>query len=324
MVETLFLPYCATTNPENIGRLLRSIRLQRELDRHIGRSLPYKRTLFTDRVGRLPIDAIQFFDGGVFESHPFLNTPTGNRFSMSMLRNEAIRHGRRMAPEWTLFCDSDTVIVPSAFPVPSRAFAVPNVYYQEHEGESAVDSVNRLAASETSLFADGNSWFILNRDLLFTFLYNEDFSGYGWEDNEFEFRVSGAGHKVEVVDFTVVHSFHQHAERRIQDEVMAHNKALATAMRWLIENGSLDPTHEVPHLQVYDAVHPTWQSKIVLCPSRQQVIRIEPRNTARYKRNGDVIRIQWPFYPADEFRLIDGRLIASSLLVLPGGSEQAA
>ncbi len=324
MAETLFLPYCATSNPDNIGRLVRTIEQQRALDRHLGRSLPYRRTLFTDRIGRLPMDVVQFFDGGLFECSPYVSTPAGSRFSLSIMRNAAIRHARTIAPEWLMFCDSDTIIVPSALPAFSHAFAIPNVYYQESAAETAVDSVERLNASETSLFAKGNSWFILKRELVFGFLMNEAFAGYGWEDNEFEFRISGSGHHVRAVDFTVVHSFHPQSERRIDELAMAANRAMALAMRLLIENGTVDPLLPAPHLEVCDAVHPSWQSKLVFCPSRQQVVHLEHRKLARYERHGESVRIQWPFYKADEFRIIDGRLIALGLLGQPGASEQAA
>ena len=306
MSAALFLPYCATTNPENIGRLLRTIRQQRELDWHLHTKLPHKRTLFTDNLAPLPREAALFFEGGMFESHPFIE---GHRFSVSMLRNEAVRYGRQLGAEWTMFCGSDTIIDPKPFVPPTSEFAVPNVYYQDHAEETAIESLDKIRNASESLFAKGNSWFILRRDLLHTFLYNEDFAGYGWEDNEFEFRVSGAGYKLKVIDHTIVHSYHTQEERRRDPVVIAYNRALALGIRWLIENGSLDPTHVVPHMQVFEAEHPGWRSQLVLCPARQQLVHMEHRNFARYDWSGDLIRVQWPFYRPDVFRLVEGKLV---------------
>jgi hypothetical protein len=311
--DLFYLPYTATTNPENLRRLLRSIQQQLELDARYGGGVPYRRYLFTDKIKPLPQEALEFFDGGVFESNPFVQAANGLRFCMSMLRNEAIRYGRSIGAEWTMLCDSDTIIEPRPFPVPVRPFAIPNVYYQERQDETAEQSLARIRSSEKSLFADGNSWFILHRDLLFTFLFNEDFSGYSWEDNEFHFRIQGSGYKAEVVDITIIHSFHPHSERRIDPKVTSHNKAMATGIRWLIENGSIDARHTPPRVEVYEAEHPSWRSQVVLCPERQQIFRLEPRATARYEVSGELYRFKWPFAQPDTFRLTDGKLLEISL-----------
>lgn len=314
MSQQFYLPYTATTNPENVGRIMRSIEQQRDLDRHLGSSIPYRRTLFTDRADRLPREAIEFFNGGIFESNPFVETRNGVRFCMSVLRNEAIRYGRSIGAEWTMLCDSDTVIVPRPFPIPDSPFAMPNCYYQDHAEETAVASLNKLESTDKNLFADGNSWFILGRELLATFLFNENFTGYSWEDNEFHFRILGAGYKCQVVDLTIIHSFHPHSERRIDPTITSYNKAMATGIRWFIENAAIDARQSPPpRVEVFDAIHPDWESQVVLCEQRQQMVRLNHRATARFEANGEIYTFFWPFARPEVFRMLDGKLYEVSL-----------
>ena len=315
MPVDLFLPYSATTNPENIGRLLKTIAQQRLVEKLSGYTMPYQRWLFTDRADRLPEDALSFFDGGIVECDPFLRSAgKPPRFSHSMLRNEAIRCARTLAPEWMMFCDGDTVIEPTRMPTPSGSFAIPNVYYQGSAEEQAYDSLKMLYASPEPPYADGNSWFILNRELLYTFVLNEDFAGYGWEDNEFEFRVSGSGNRLSVVDWKVVHVHHTQAERRIDEEVMEKNRALAYTVRWFIQQGSIDPTKPMPHMEVVEAEHPAWhKSKLVMCPALGRVAHVNHESFATYERNGDYVRIQWPGWKADIFRIDGESLVEISL-----------
>ena len=84
-MSCFYLPYTATTNPENVRRLLRSIELQRELDEHFGSSVSGQRCLFTDDAGCLPPDAAAFFDGGIFESYPYVQAAAGRRRSLLVL-----------------------------------------------------------------------------------------------------------------------------------------------------------------------------------------------------------------------------------------------
>ena len=308
-----YLPYAATSNPENVGRLIRSVSQQRQLDRQVGADLGHVKCLFTDKAERLPHEVAEFFNGGVFETQSFVKTPTGTRFCLAMLRNAAIRHGRDISAEWTMLCDSDTIINPAAFPEPTSRFCMPNVYYQRHAEETAFDSLVALQNSNVSLFADGNSWFVLNRELLSRFEFNEEFTGYGWQDNEFRFRVMGAGYQLDVVDVTVIHSFHTTGERKIDPVVNAHNKAMATGVRWLIENGVLDARKSPPKLEIVDVVHPRWQSQIALCPQLELMVRFNPRSMCRYEVNGETYRFFWPFQPPGVFRKLDGRLVEIGL-----------
>ncbi len=316
-----FLPYTATTNPENVDRIMRSIREQRELDSHLGLTVPHRRTLFTDRANRLPHEAAEFFNGGIFESNPFVQTSSGVRFSLSMLRNEAIRYGRAIGAEWTMLCDSDTIIVPKEFPRPSSAIAIPNLYLQDHAGEKAISSLAKLDNSEKNLFTDGNSWFILHRDVLNIFLFNEAFTGYSWEDNEFLWRILGAGFgewrdnamRPALVDLTIIHSHHPASVRRIDEKIVAYNRGMATCIRWMIEWGLINARDTPPLVEIITAIHPNFQSDFALCPERKIVIRLNQRAVARYEQTGEVCRVYWPYFPMDIFRRYDGKLIEVSL-----------
>lgn len=319
MADSLFLPYTTTTNPENLRRLLRSIDQQRALDQFLGRVPTHRRTLFTDSAAPLSSDVVAFFDGGVFESDPYTLTPDGGRrFNMSLLRNTALEHGRAIAPAWTMLCDGDTVLRPAPFVPPVSPFGVPRVYYQHDAQETALQSLERLATEGDSLFADGNSWFILSRSLLGSFEFNPEYRGYGWEDVDFSWRIQGAGYPVEVTSNIVIHVHHPDSQRRRDDAGMGRNRALAKATRKLIENGVLHPHHPVPYMQVYEAHHPSWFSFLVLCPAHETLVWVNGSedvfNFARYTWSGDRLRVQWPFHGSSTFRLVDGKLIELALL----------
>jgi hypothetical protein len=137
--------------------------------------------------------------------------------------------------------------------------------------------------------------------------FNENFHGYGFEDNEFDVRVRAQGFSLEATDLRVIHMFHSLEERKIEPYTWARNQALFDHVRAEVsKDPAFDATAELIPLP---ASHPDWQGVILLKKDPDRMVLSPNGDEGSYAWEGDTLRIDWDEWPAERFAFVDRSLV---------------
>ncbi len=179
-------------------------------------------------------------------------------FSFSKLRNAAIDFAVLKKFNGMFFCDSDTIIARLSL-AENLDFGTPSVYWQREQDEPIEKSALNII-SEKKPFSDGNSWFYLSSSAMNEFRFNERIIGYGYEDIEFAVRVASKYSFLQNTCGIVIHNYHTHDERRIDENRFAHNKRILDATAYLLHLGYSVTNQSI---DVFTANHPHWRDDII-------------------------------------------------------------
>ena len=302
--------YCVTGQREILRRLERTIAAQLCVDAELGQKHPAKRVLITDvEPSTLPDGVRAFFDhilGGVdcFVHDQMINE---RLFSIAKLRNASFNFARDLKFDHILICDADTVFADVRVLLPGTGYGRPTLYWQKEAHETVTDSLNIVQNPDETTFSSANSWFMLSAEVFETVPFNENFHGYGYEDNEFDVRVRARGFSLEATDLRVIHMFHSLEERRIEPYTWARNQALFDHVRAEVsKDPAFDPTAELIPLP---ASHPDWQGVILLKKDPDRMVLLPNGDEGSYAWEGDALRIDWDEWPAERFAFVDRSMV---------------
>jgi glycosyltransferase involved in cell wall biosynthesis len=232
--DGICLAYFVTKS--HFNRLASSIEKQKQL----GINIQHDVVLVTDDASLVDASTTlnDYFGKNIVEVDPWLvDERFGRQFSFSRLRNEAINYILRKGYDFVFFCDSDTIFTSGVIQIPASVqFAVPQVYWQKTKTESIFDSLKTIE-SERNPFSQGNSWFILSREVLKSVRFNEAIFGYGYEDIEFWAKVRLLYSFTQISGLVIIHSYHTDGEKKINAELFERNKFICEKSIDLVRAG---------------------------------------------------------------------------------------
>lgn len=305
--KKMALLYCVTGQPTLQERLLGSIGAQRRLESQTGIRCPYARVLITDSAAtELSATVLDFFDYFVcgvtaFEHDPYVDK---QYFSLSRMRNAALRHATQSGFDWVLLCDSDTVIADYNLDPPDSGFGVPEVYWQKTPSEDILFSLERTRNPDEHTFSKGNSWFLISSNIFRDILFNENIYGYGFEDMEYEARVLARGAKNTTTAMRVIHKYHPESQRGIDRYCHDRNSTIFEYVRHALKAG--DAVDVSRPMSAFPAEHKNWQGAFVLFPESHTVIQWNQLSRGKYELDGDKLTIEWELFPREIFELREG------------------
>lgn len=286
----------------HFARLSISLEKQAELDRAFDLKRNCSMALITDVSEDLIPETIKnYFSGQIVMMNPHVqDIATGKSyFSLSKMRNATINYALENKFQWLMLCDCDTVLLGTDFNKLKSNFGVPWLYFQKTSQESIIDSVNIIKNSDSTIFSQGNSWFVLGIDILQNVRFNESFFGYGYEDLEFYLRVKNFGYDIEQCYFIIIHSYHIPEEKRVDPFRYEINRKLFEGSQKLIEAGQ--NIYRLTNTEIVHATHPNWSSDLLLMPPINRVMHVENKEFGDYTISNDLLTIRWDGWPAETF-----------------------
>ncbi|GJE55022.1 hypothetical protein EKPJFOCH_1509 [Methylobacterium thuringiense] len=267
----------------------------------IGLGISQNSYLITDGVPNEFPDVLRdFFGDRIFSIESYVLDRENNKaFSFSKLRNGAIQAARNSTKSWMFFCDADTVITKISLPNSGTKYALPYVYWQKEADESVWESVRAIEKGGESAFSEGNSWFVIHRDVFGQLDFNEQIIGYGWEDLEFSVRVQASGFAVGRCDTHVVHLFHTQEERQVHWQQFQRNQKIFEAVQLGTQNKYLPDWR---NSELLEARHHEWVANLYLDYTAEMVVNLLSKTANPFSVIDENIVIRWNDWPAELFR----------------------
>lgn len=307
MNPSLLLAYVTTAGAPFLDRLTHALAEQRALDAAWAPEGRVPRVLITDAAPEnLPAPVREAFAERIVRVASTVRDPRGGKthFCRARARNAAIDFARAQGHEWLMLCDCDAVLIDQPRILPASGYGVPKIYGQKSADEDFSLSLSRALNPDAETFSVGNSWFILGREIIERFRFNENFHGHGWEDREFDARVKAAGIPLEECDLRMVQLFHPATVRAVDEDVERRDRLLFEAAELLLAHGRRP--EEICAIEIVEAEHPEWSSPLILLPAEGRVIHKARMSQGGYLRHGGRLRIAWDNAPAEDFILAGG------------------
>ena len=191
----------------------------------------------SDAIKKFPAITIYFGDRIISTDPWIMDENFGMQFNFSMLRNKALEFASQKNYDFLAFCDSDTILTIDSLSInPKINFAIPNVYWQKDESEEILTSLD-IIENQDNPFSQGNSWFVISKNVINNVKFNEAIVGYGYEDIEFWAKCEHVFGNNDVIDFVIIHSYHPDTEKKIVPKLFDRNKFIFESCLNLVKSG---------------------------------------------------------------------------------------
>ncbi|GJD84140.1 glycosyltransferase family 2 protein [Methylobacterium haplocladii] len=283
----------------------------------IGIGIARQSYLITDcRPASMPKTIVDFFGDRIVAEDPYVLDDSGNRsFSFSKLRNSAIKTARASKASWMFFCDADTVLAKIILPRPGEYYTIPYVYWQKTEKETINQSLKEIESIGAAAFSEGNSWFVLHRNVFDALDFNEQIFGYGWEDLEFSVRVQAKGFVPGRCGTHIIHLYHTQEDRQVDWPQFYRNQAVFEAIQIQVQNGYVPDWRNSETLKTS---HSAWVADLYFDYTGNIVVNPLSKTANRFDIVDGKFVIHWNDWPAEVFeRDIEGLAYIGPLVISP-------
>ncbi|TXN20064.1 hypothetical protein [Methylobacterium sp. WL9] len=293
--------YAATE--KSLSRLENSVRQQLEIEINIS-ELSW---LVTDcKAENLPCIITDYFchriltlDAFVLDEHGFM------AFCLARLRNASIQIAEEHDATWLVFCDADTVIARVASPDNSIEFANPSVYWQKSSEETVLQSLKYINENGYLAFSEGNSWFMLNKNIYRRHTFNENMVGYGWEDLEFVARLKSENIVNHRSEMQIIHIYHTDEDRAVNWWQFERNRMIFECTNFSLSQG-LEMNWQ--NIEVLGTDHPHWKAYLFFNHKTKTVVHPLNKSFGKYSLDGSSIIISWADWAPERFERIGNGL----------------
>lgn len=169
-----------------------------------------------------------------------------------------------------------------------QRYVIPYVYWQKSPEETVAESIKKIDAEGIGAFSEGNSWFMLHREIFENLDFNENIYSYGFEDLEFCHRVQKMGYRKERCSTHIVHLYHSDEARNIDWILYERNRLIHEAVVLLANAGYRPDWRKTKRVKT---THSEWESDMYFDYASYVVVNLMDQSISSFEDNGQIVRI---------------------------------